>query len=69
MTKYAIIRDEGLVQHYVFEPVTHNFANSTLEVLTFDSSDQARKMLVIWPDAEVVPVKNNLHSAANCDKV
>lgn len=69
MTKYAIQREHGLVQHVVFEQVKHNFANSTVEILTFNSLDQAKEMLVIWPDAEIVPVKNNLHSAANCDKV
>jgi hypothetical protein len=69
LTKYAIARGEGLVQHVVFERVTHNFANSWLEPLTFETAEQASKMLVIWPDAEVVPVKNFLLSAANCDKV
>lgn len=69
MTQFAILRDGGLVQHVVFEQAPHNFANSALEVLTFKTADQARQLSVLWPGAEVVPVKNYLHEAANCDTV
>jgi hypothetical protein len=69
LSKYAIQRDERLVQHIVFERVTHNFANSSIEVLTFDTLDQAKRVCAVWPDAQVVPVKNCLHTASNCDKV
>lgn len=67
MTKYLIKRGDEVVKHVVFDQEPRNFANSRLEVLTFDSLEQAKRVCVVWSDAQIFPVKNCLHTASNCD--
>lgn len=54
MSNFAILRNNELVKQLIFfgEGL---YKEKKIEVVTFETEDQAKELLSIWPDAKLVP--------------
>lgn len=63
MSNFAILRNGELVKQLIFfgEGL---YKDKKIEVVTFEREDQAKELLSIWPDAQLVPYEVEQRLAA-----